>query len=68
VALTPNGSGGLSGSAVMHLEGLVTWSVDQSKLPVGVSITGNTYRDGDTFTITVPEKTAPRFSPRHQRI
>ena len=60
VVLTPNGSGQLSGTAVITLEGLDTWSVDQSKLPAGVSITGVTYRDQDTFTVTVPMSYAGR--------
>jgi len=55
VALTPNGQGKLVGTATIELmENLDYYSIDQSKLPAGVTVTGNTYRDGDTITVTAP--------------
>ena len=55
VVLTPNGSGQLVGTGRMELlENVDSYSIDPSKLPTGVTLTGNTYEDGDTFTLTVP--------------
>jgi len=55
VFLTPNGQGQLVGTGTFDMmDYLDSYSIDQSKLPAGVTITGNTYRFGDTFTVTAP--------------
>ncbi len=59
LTLTSDGQGHLTGTGTMELlDNLDSYSIDQSKLPDGVTLTGNTYLDGDTFTLSVPMRYA----------
>jgi len=55
--LRDNGDGMLAGTAGIAISGGF-YSIDESKLPAGVSVTGSSYEDGDTFTITAPMRYA----------
>ena len=49
------GGGSLMGTATVQFQNLNGYySIDESKLPSGVTIAGSTYRDGDTLTVTAP--------------
>jgi len=55
VILRPNGSGRLVGTTTMEfLENVDSYSIDQRNLPALTTIDGNTYRNGDTVTVTAP--------------
>jgi len=54
LVLTGNGSGQLVGDGTMELSKGLTYSIDQSKLPTGATLTGSSHADGVTFTLTVP--------------
>ena len=55
VVLRPNGSGRLVGTTTIEfLENVDSYSIDQTMLPALTTINGNTYRNGDTVTVTAP--------------
>jgi len=55
VVLRPNGSGRLVGTTTIEfLENVDSYSIDQTMLPADTTIDGNTYRNGDTVTVTAP--------------
>ena len=55
VTLTDNGSGQLVGTTTVNFTNLNgSYTIDQSKIPAGVGVYGNTMQHGDVITIMAP--------------